>query len=147
MDNKKWSEFYSSDKNNVSKIFIKVKTSDGEHFFFSEYDTWYLIKEYCEKKFVFIEDMHLQFRSNRNIIDIGDCDAVYFVRSALGAIGQPTKNYYTVGILNGDIVHKQMWLIPELILDQEYDDDLSSCFLEALIYNGKKENSKKQIQT
>lgn len=148
MDDEKWAKFYSSDKKNVSKIFIKVMTSDGEHFFFSDYDKWYSVKEHCQKKSVFIKDLHLQFRSNRCIIEFDNPEAIYLVRSALGAIGQPTKNYFTVGLLKEDgLVHKQMWLVPELILDKEYADDLSACFEEALIYNDeKKKNRKKQVQ-
>jgi hypothetical protein len=147
MDDEKWAKFYSSDKKNVSKIFIKVMTSDGEHFFFSDYDKWYSIKEYCQKNSVFIKDLHLQFRSNKCPMDIGNPNAIYLVRSALGSIGQPTKNYYTFGVLKDDgLVHKQMWLVPELILDKEYTDDLSACFEEALIYNDeKKKNRKKQV--
>lgn len=145
MDDEKWAKFYSSDKKNVSKIFIKVMTSDGNHFFFHEYDDWYTVKEYCYKNSVFVKDLHLQFRSTKCPVDISNSQGVYLVRSALGAIGQPTKNYFTVGLLKSDgLVHKQMWLIPELILDKEYTDELSACFEEALIYHDeKKENRKK----
>jgi len=144
MDNKKWGEFYSSDRKNVSKIFVKVMTTDKKHWFFSDYDVWYEVKDYCEKNSVFIQDLHLQFRSNKCIIDIGECEALYLVRSALGAIGQPTKNYFTVGTLNDGVVHKQMWLTPELILDKQYDDDLSGCFSEAIIYNEQKGKKRKE---
>lgn len=138
MDNKKWAEFYSSDRDNISKRFVKVKTSDGKHWFFSKYDIWYEIKEHCEKNHLIVEDLHLQFRTNKCIIDVSDADGIYLVRSVLGAIGQPTKNYFTVGVLRGDTVHKQMWLLPELILDKEYEDNLSGCFEEALIRYDKK---------
>ncbi len=147
MDDKKWAEFYSSNKKNVSKIFIKVMTSDGEHFFFSDYDEWYAVKEYCQKKSVFIKDLHLQFRSTKCVIDLDEPKAIYLVRSAMGAIGQPTRNYFTVGTLKDDnLVHKQMWLVPELILEKEYTDELSACFEEALIYDEKKKDREEQIQ-
>jgi tRNA-dihydrouridine synthase len=137
MDDAKWKDFYSSNRDNVSKIFIKVMTSDGQHFFFSDYDQWYKVKDRCEKENVIIEDLHLQFRTNKHIVDVSDCDGIYLVRSALGQIGQPTKNYFTIGLLKSDKVYKQMWLTPELILEQEFIDDLSGCFEEALIRYGK----------
>lgn len=145
VDDKKWAEFYSSDRENVSKIFVKVMTTDFKHFFFSEYDQWYAVKEHCENNSVFVKDLHLQFRSHKIIIEIRDCEGVYLVRSAMGAVGQPTKNYYTVGLLKDDgLVHKQMWLVPELILDKEFEDKISSCFSEAMIYNGKKKEDRKE---
>lgn len=149
MDDEKWAKFYSSDKKNVSKVFIKVMTSDGRHFFFSDYDEWYTVKDHCYKNSVFIKDLHLQFRSTKCVMDIenSDSEAIYLVRSALGAIGQPTKNYFTVGFLKDGLVHKEMWLVPELILDKEYTDELSACFEEAFIYHDeKKKNREKQIQ-
>lgn len=147
MDDEKWAKFYSSDKKNVNKLFIKVMTSDGEHFFFSDYDHWFLVKEHCEKKEVFIKDLHLQFRSTKCIIDIGTPDAVYLVRSAWGSIGRPTRDFYTVGLLKDDgYVHKQMWVVPELLLDKEYEDNLSECFKEALIYDDRKKKKNRQEQ-
>ena len=41
------------------------------------------------------KDLHLQFRTQRCIIDVTDADAVYVVRSVLGALGQDTKNYFS----------------------------------------------------
>lgn len=149
MNDERWAKFYASDKKNVSKIFVKVMTSDEKHFFFSEYDEWFTVKEHCKENNVRVQDLHLQFRSNKCIMDISNSKAIYLVRSVLGSIGQPTKNYFTVGLLKDDgLVHKQMWLVPELILDKEYKDDLSACFEEALIYHdAQKTYSEEQVQT
>lgn len=149
MDNKRWSEFYKKNKKKASKvIWIKVMTSDEKHFFFHEYDEWYKVKEHCEKNSVFVKDLHLQFRSNKCIMNVSDADGVYLVRSALGSIGMKTKHYFTVGVLKGDVVHKQMWLTPELLKEKEYPDSLLNCFDEAMIYHEtKKKKRKEQIQT
>ena len=144
MDDQKWAEFYRSDKSNTRFTFIKVMTDDGEHFFCREYDHWHQVKDYCDKKSVFIQDLHLQFRSNRCIIDVKDIDAIYVVRSVLGAMGQETKHYLTIGTLSGDTVSKAMYLVPELIIEKEYEDTLSNCFDEALIYNEKKRTHRKK---
>lgn len=137
MDSQKWAEFYRSDPSNTKRIFIKVMTTDGKHFFCGDYEQWFDVKEYCEKKSVFIEDLHLQFRTNRYIIDVEGCDAVYVVRSVLGALGQETKNYLTVGLLKEGELTKHMYVVPELIKEKEYPDTLDNCFDEALIYNEK----------
>jgi hypothetical protein len=148
MDNQKWADFYRSDRSNTKHVFIKVMTTDGEHFFFHDYNKWFEIKEYCEKNSVFIKDLHLQFRSNRCIIDIENSDAVYLVRAVLGALGQETRHYFTVGTLRNGKMLKQMYVVPELVKEKEYEDALNNCFDEALIYDEKKKtNRKKQVQT
>lgn len=139
MEDDKWLKFYSSDiEENIRKVFIKIMTFDGEHFFFSDYNKWFLVKEHCQKNSTFIKDMHLQFRTNQIILDVNKAKAIYLIRSVLGTIGEPTRDYYTFGILkNNNKVYKQMWLIPELILDKEYEDDISLCFGEAFIHDQK----------
>lgn len=146
MDEGKWSEFYKSKRDiATSVVFFKVLTSDGKHWFSHIYDYWYDIKKYCEDNSVFVEELQLQFRSNRTIIDVSDCEAVYFVRSCLGAVGMATKNYFTVGkLLSDGRFHKQMWLVPELMLEKEYTDPLENCFTEAIIYNDKAKEIRKE---
>ena len=59
----------------------------------------------------------------------------------MGQIGARTKQYLTTGVLKKGTVYKQMWLIPELIVDKELEDDLSECFEQALIYNEEKKQN------
>ena len=54
----------------------------------------------------------------------------------MGQMGAQNKKYYTTGILKNGIVYKKMWLIPELVVEKELEDDIEDCFEEALIYNG-----------
>lgn len=146
MDEQKWKEHYSNCDYN--QVWIKVMTEDGKHWFFSEYDVWYEVKSHCEKNNIFIKDLHLQFRSHQCIIDIADAEGIYLVRSVMGAMGQKTKNFFTVGVLKDEIVYKKMWLVPELIVEKEIEDTLDNCFEEAMLYNGKKKkNREEQIQT
>lgn len=143
MDEQKWKDHYS--KSDYNRTWIKVMTEDGQHFFFSEYDDWYGIQDYCEKNSVFIKDMHLQFRSHKCIMEIpDDTEGIYFVRSVMGAMGMKTKNYFTVGTLKDGVVSKKMWLVPELIFEKELEDDLDQCFEEAMLYNGKKKKNRKE---
>ena len=146
MDEGKWSNHYQTC--DINAVWVKVMTSDGKHFFFSDYKVWQEVKSHCEKNFVFIEDLHLQFRSHKCIMDVRNAEGLYLVRSVMGTMGGPSSNYYTVGVLKGKEVHKQMWLFPELIMEKEMVDDPSQCFEEAMIFNEKKKtNRKKQVQT
>jgi len=124
-------------------------TEDKKHFFFHDYNDWLeKVKPHCEKNSVFIKDLHLQFRSHKCIMDVSDVDGIYLVRSVMGTIGQENTHYMTVGSIKGNECKKQMWVVPELIKEKEYTDTLDSCFDEAIIYNEKaKENRKEQIQT
>jgi len=74
-----------------------------------------------------------------------DAEALYFVRSVMGAMGMKTKNYFTVGYLKEGIVYKKMWLVPELMVEKELEDTLDQCFEEAMLYNGKKKNREEQV--
>jgi hypothetical protein len=146
MDEEKWIKHYQTC--DINAVWVKVMTSDGKHFFFSDYKVWQEVKSHCEKNFVFIEDLHLQFRSHKCIMDVRNAKGLYLVRSVMGTMGGPSANYYTVGVLKGKEVHKQMWLVPELIMEKEMVDDPDQCFEEAMIFNEKKKtNRKKQVQT
>lgn len=138
MDSQKWAEFYRSDKSNTGFVFIKVMTTDGEHFFLRKYEEWKDVKKYCEENSVFIQDLHLQFRTNQAIIDVEGADALYVVRSVLGAVGQDTRHFLTIGVLSDGKMMKVMYAVPELIREKEYEDSLDNCFEEALIYNEEK---------
>lgn len=154
MDSQKWAAFYRSDPSNTRQVFIKVMTTDGKHFFLpvspdGQFTGWMEdVKDHCAKNSVFIQDLHLQFRTNRCIIDVENADALYLVRSVLGALGQQTQNFITVGVMRGDELTKSMYRVPELIKEKEYLDTLDNCFDEAMIYNEKTQaNRKEQVQT
>jgi hypothetical protein len=144
MDDALWAEFYKSDRTNTKRVFVKVMTNDGKHFFFSDYDEWFKVKGYCEKNSVFIRDLHLQFRTHKCIIDVEGAEGIYLVRSVLGSIGMKTNHYFTVGTVTGNRVDKQMWIVPELVLDKEYEDTLANCFPEAIIYHEKKKTNRQE---
>ncbi len=146
MDEEKWREHYR--KSNKHKVFVKVMLKNGKHFFFNDYSVWKEIKEYCESKLTFIEEMHFQFRSHKCVLNLGDPVGVYLIRSVMGEMGCDSVNFLTLGLLKEDgMVHKQMWMVPELLKDMEYTDPIEDCFEEAIIYNEeKKANAKKQVQ-
>ena len=61
----------------------------------------------------------------------------------MGQIGGDTSQFYTVCKIVGDKVYKQMWVLPELVMDKEYEDTLENCFEEAIIYDKTQKNRQK----
>jgi hypothetical protein len=143
MNQEKWRDFYR--KANRNTTWVKVMLKNGRHFFFSNYKEWLSVKDFCEKENSFISEMELQFRSHRITIDLDEeTEGVYFVPSIMGFPGAPSKNFFTVGLLKNDLVHKSMWLVPELIPEKQYTDPISNCIEEALIYNEEKKTNREE---
>jgi hypothetical protein len=132
MNKDKWLEAY---RQNKGAIWIKCTLSNDEFLFFDQFNGWKTIKQKCEKENLFLKKLSLQFRSHEVDIDTDNCDGVYLIRSVMGQFGSDTKNYYTTGKVVGNKVYKKMWLIPELIVEKEIEDDIEDCFSEAIIYN------------
>jgi len=139
MNNEKFLQKYRTNK---QAIWVKVKLTNGKEFFFEKYDTWKFIKDTCKRVGVSVERLHLQFRSHEVKVDLSDADGVYFIRSVMGQMGGSSKDYYTVGIIKGDRVNKKMYIIPELIEEKSYEDDIESCFPEGIIYNDQKKRKR-----
>ena len=117
-----------------------VTVKDGTEYFIDSTQRWHELKRYCDNNNVFINKLSIQFKSHRERIDIKDIDGIYFVKSVIGMLGAESKQTYTIGKLKDGIVHKTMWLIPELIIEREYDDRESDCFQESIIYDKEKKN-------
>lgn len=134
-----WLKAYRANKD---AIWIRCKLSNNEELFYDKFEGWLSIKEKCEKENLFFNELSLQFRSNNFHIDTKDCDGIYLIRSVLGQVGSESKNYYTVGKIYGTAVKKQMVLVPELIVDKEFEQNVSECFAQAVIYNETTKNRK-----
>ena len=132
MNNEKWLEAYRTNKDSV---WIKCKLTNGEEFFYDHQIGWKLIKQECDTKGVFVEELYLQFRSHEVTIDVEGAEAIYLVRSVMGQMGGESRQFYTTGRLESDKMHKKMWLTPELIVEKELTDEIDECFEEAIIYN------------
>ena len=138
MTNQEWLAKYRTNKD---AVWIRCKLTDGRQFHHDEFKGWMEIKDICKKDNVFIQELKLSVRSHVVDIDIEGAEAVYLIRAAMGQIGQKTKNYYTTGILKDGIVYKKMWLIPELVVDKELEDNLEECFEQAFIYDEQKKKN------
>lgn len=133
-------KFIEAYKTNKTAVWIRCKLTNGEEYNFDRHEQWRDLKERCESEKIYFSELCLQYKSHKESIDIDDSDGIYLIRSAMGQMGGETKNYFTVGTVNGDKVKKKMWLTPELIVDKEYEDEIENCFKEAIIYDKTKEN-------
>jgi hypothetical protein len=136
---KKWSEVF---RTNIRATWLIVTLKDGTEYFIDSTERWHELKRYCDNNNIFLSKLSIQFKSHRERIDITDIDGIYFAKSVIGLLGAESKQTYTIGKLKNGIVQKTMWLIPELIVEREYDDYESSCFKESIIYDQKKTNGK-----
>ncbi len=133
-----WLEKY---RQNKEAVWIKLEMTDGTFQYHDGFNGWLEVKRLCDETGIFIRKMALQFRSHRVNIDIpSDCNGMYFIRSLKGAIGGDAKDHYTVGTLRNGIVHKLMFTIPELTIEDQSDDSIEKCFTETLIYNAEKKS-------
>ena len=133
-----WRKIYSSSSHEErKKIWIAIKTSNGKEIYLRDFKDWYSFQTYVDKNNVDIEEIILRYKSNSIGIDISESDGVYLVRSAKGEFGSKTKQCFTIGKVIGSKAHKTMILTPELIEEQVYEDNIESCFEEAIVYHGK----------
>ena len=136
-DKKKWAEVY---KTNVRATWLIVTLKDGTEYFIDSTERWHELKRYCDNNKVFLDKLSIQFKSHRERIDITDIDGIYFAKSVIGMLGADSKHTYNIGKIKNGVVHKTLWLIPELIVEREYDDRESDCFEESIIYDQEKKN-------
>jgi hypothetical protein len=137
-------ESFKEDERNHT--WVKVRLSDDKLYHFRLGKLWTHIKSICEKRSLSVETIELQFKSHvENIYSRSqDAEAVYLVRTVMGQMGAASREYYTLGELKDGIVHKSMWLIPEIMVDKTYEDELENCFEEAMIYNHDKGKIRKE---
>lgn len=137
MNNEKFREKY---KKNNRAIWIRCKLTNGEEFNLDEHKDWTNLKGKCEQERLYFSELYLQYKSHKESIDIENSDGIYIVKSVMGQMGGETKNYFTTGIVNGEKVKKKMWITPELIVTNEYEDEIENCFEEAIIYDKTEKN-------
>lgn len=137
MNRDKWIKDYRTNKN---AVWIRCKLTNGQEFNFDVFEGWRILKYKCEKDKLFFSELMLQFRSHCVTIDVDGASAIYLIRSIMGQFGAESKHYYTTGVLKDGKVHKKMWIIPELMVDKEFVDDIEDCFEEALIYDKTRTN-------
>jgi hypothetical protein len=137
MDRQKWLSDY---RKNKQATWIRCKLTNDEEINCESFEQWMEVKEKCISSGLFFKEFILQYRSHQEHIDLEDADGLYFIRSVKGSMGGKNQHSYTVGTIKNEKVFKKMWLIPELIVDIEYEDEVENCFAEAIVYDQTKKN-------
>jgi hypothetical protein len=127
-----WLKEYRKDR---YRTWVKVTLSNNETRYFCDYKEWQKVKELCKKQHLNVVEIGLQRKTNYVGVDTKGCSGVYLVRSVLGLMGQDAISTYTIGKIVGNKVKKQVFLIPELTEHRKEEDDITSCFEEALLYH------------
>jgi len=138
---KEWYKEYQKDR---EKVWIIAEFSDDSKIYFSEHSVWLKIKDICKEKRLSITQLQLQFRSHVVDVEIDGADAIYLIRSIKGQLGGQSRDYVTVGKVQSNSVKKDMWLIPELIIEETFEETIDKCFEEAIIYQYGKEKIRHQ---
>ncbi len=132
-----WKIYYKNNPKHRKTIWIYVKFSNGSTVFLKDIKEWLTIQDYCRKKNLNVYSIGLQYKSHRETIDCSQSDGAYVVTSIRGQYGGETKQCFTLGKIQGDIVIKELWSTPELMREDHYEDSVDTCFREALVYNEK----------
>lgn len=134
-----WLKEYRKDR---YKTWIKATLSNNEIRYFHDYSDWKILKELCQNQSLDIVELGLQRKSNYVGIDTRQCRGVYLVRSVLGMMGQEPIHTFTIGKIIDNSIHKQVYLIPELIEHRKEVDDIEKCFEEAILYHNVERKTK-----
>jgi hypothetical protein len=131
-----WVKTYRSSPSLKRSIWIYVQLDNEQEIYLRDYEDWYELKKFISDTNHTLKKIGLRYRSNFISVDTNNADGVYLVRSAKGEFGGKTKQCYTMGLLENNKVKKTMWLVPELVEESSYIDDIDSCFEEGIIRYG-----------
>lgn len=127
-----WLNYYKTNKN---AIWIKGVLTNDEEIFLSDFKLWTALANRLENEKLFFKKLSLQFKSHELALDISKCQGVYLVRSIIGQLTGYTKETITFGKVNGNNIYKTVYMSPELIEEESYNDILANSFEEAIIYD------------
>ena len=61
MNDQEWIKSY---RGNTEAIWIKIQLTNGEEFYYDEFEGWKTVKKKCEDEGLFVKELQLQFRSH-----------------------------------------------------------------------------------
>lgn len=131
---------YQTNKNNFRKnTWVLCVLNDGRSVYISQDEDFRNINKFCIDNKVFIEKLSLKYKSHVVKFDIEGGDGVYIVKSLKSSLGSETVDCIVLGKIDGDKVYKTAFKSPELVEMYSDTDCVKDCFLEALIYNEKRQ--------
>ncbi len=118
------------------KTWIFFRTDKNDKVYLKEYKDWLKVQEYCIQRQCKILSVGLRFKGHEICVDVPkNSRGVYIIQSVRGQVGYESKKTVTIGIVDGDLVNKTHWLVPELVEDLKFVDHVDSCHAPAIVYN------------
>ena len=112
-----------------------------------EFSAWIRLKKYIYENKLKIEKIYIRFRSNILYVFDEDCDGYFFSMGIIGMMSSAENlNFYILGILKDNIVKIKKIKIPELLIFDEEERDISNCTEQQIILNTKENNGKRKIE-
>lgn len=131
-----WLEHYRTNKN---AVWIKARLCIGEWVYLDDLsDGWTDLVERCNTEDLYIKHISFQFRSHEVTMDLDDIDGIYLTKGCKGQLGGDSTELIIFGKIKDGEVHKDAYIIPDLIIDHSYVDSISNCIEEAILYDKKK---------
>lgn len=127
-----WLNYYKTNKN---VVWIKGILTNDEEIFLSDFKLWTALANRLENERLFFKKLSLQFKSHELELDTSGCQGIYLVRSVIGQLTGYTKETITFGKVNGNNIYKTVYMSPELIEEESYQDILANSFEEAIVYD------------
>jgi len=128
-----WLTNYRTNKN---AVWIKCRMCTGEWVYMDDLsEGWLDLVRRCNTEKIYIKRLSLQFRSHEVELNIQDADGIYLMKSVIGNMGGESYDCLTFGRVEGVVMKKQMWSIPDLLLNKSITDSVSECFQEAIVYD------------
>lgn len=119
-----------------------VNLSDGTTAYQSDdnplmehHNSWLCLKKYAEENKLYIKDMILRFRDHVEVVGSG-AKAYFFVHMILGNFVGYSQLFYNTGVLEGDTIKVNQWIIPELIVLESSIKKLTDPFVTDSLITG-----------
>jgi len=105
---------------------------------YGEYDlTIDRLRNYCKKNKLSIKKAFVKFRSHTELaVSLDDGDSFFFRKKVLGSFSSDrNSHYYLFGKVKNNKIYVNHWKIPELILEESDERDLTDDCEESIIWN------------
>lgn len=130
-----------------------VELSNGESIYQNdgfdesiEFSAWIRLKEYLCKNNLKIDKMYVRFRSNIFYPLEDYCDGYFFSMGIIGMMSSTENvNFYILGSIKNSIVNIKKIKVPELIVFDQEERDISNCTEQQIILNTKENYGKGKI--
>ena len=111
-----------------------------------EFSAWIRLKDYLHENNLKIEKMYVRFRSNIFYPLEDYCEGYFFSMGIIGMMSSTENiNFYILGSIKKNVVNIKKIKVPELIIFDEEERNISDCTEQQVILNMKENYGKGKI--